>query len=148
MRGVHSYDDPHGHFRAFYTSNATIEVAAGTAKQKLDSRAVYGSMSMPDGSHQDIYVLMFMAVSDDYNFSRRADHLTISADGRTIAANLHHGLRGKAIMGALEIWYYWLSRESLKRIAEAGTVQIHIDNLSGTMSRDEQDLIKQLIAGN
>lgn len=147
-RGVHSYDDPSGRFQAFYTSNALIELGAGPARQKVDCRAVYASLRPPDGTRQDIYVLLFIALSDDYNFSRRASHLNVIADGTTISASLHHGLRGKAVIGAGEILYYWLSRASFKKIAEANSVQVRIDNLTGRMSRDTQDLIRQLIAGN
>ena len=82
--GVHSYDDPRKQFRAFYTSNAEIEFLSGNTKQKLDCRAVYYSIDRPDDTHEDMYKLMFIALSDDYNFSRRASHLSIVADGRTM----------------------------------------------------------------
>ncbi|HEY2865561.1 MAG TPA: thermonuclease family protein [Pyrinomonadaceae bacterium] len=146
--GVHSYDDPKKQFRAFYTSNAVIDFSTGNSKQKLDCRAVYYSLNGPDGSHKDVYNLLFMALSDDYNFSRRASRLTIVADGRAISANLDRGLRGKESPGALEVLFYRLSRESLRKIADAHSVEIRIDSLTGHMSKDGQNLIGQLIAGN
>jgi hypothetical protein len=91
---------------------------------------------------------MFTALSDDYNFSRRASRLTISAGGRVISAHLFHGVRAKASAGAEEVFFYRLSRESLKEIANADVVQVRIDNLSGRMSKNGQELIMQLVAGN
>ena len=146
--GVHSYDDPKKQFRAFYTSNAVIDLSIGNTRQKLGCRAVYYLVNGADGSHQDVYDLLFMALSDDYNFSRRASRLTIIADGRAIRANLDRGLRGRESPGALEVFFYRVSRESLKKIAAANSVDVRIDSLSGHMSKDAQSLIGELVAGN
>jgi hypothetical protein len=91
---------------------------------------------------------MFIALSDDYNFSRRPSRLTILADGRAISANIDRGARGIESPGAVEVFFYRLSRESLKRIANASSVEVRIDNLSGHMSKDGQSLIGELVAGN
>jgi len=147
-RGVHSYDDPRKLFRAFYTSNAVIEFSTGNVKQKLDCRAVFYSVNHAMSPVEDGYKLMFIALSDDFNFSRRASRLTIIADGRTIAANLDRGLRGKGSIGSEEMFFYRVSRESLGKIATASSVEVRIDDLKGYMSKDGQTLIGQLIAGN
>lgn len=147
-RGVHSYEDPRKLFRAFYTSNAVIEFSAGSVKQKLDCRAVFYSVNHAMSPVEDAYKLMFIALSDDYNFSRRASRLTIIADGQAINANIDRGARGKESPGAVEVFFYRISRASLKKIATAKSVEVRIDNLTGHMSKDGQNLIGQLIAGN
>ena len=147
-RGVHSYEDPNKRFQFFYTSNAVIEFSTGAGRQKLDCRAVYFPINRPDGTHEDIYTLVFIALSDDFNFSRQASRLTILVDGRTITASIFHGMRVKQSAGAEEMFFYRLSRESLRKIATANSVEVRIDTLTGHMSRDGQSLIGQLIAGN
>ena len=57
-------------------------------------------------------------------------------------------MRGKESPGALEVFFYRVSRDSLHRIATANSVEIRIDSLSGHMSKDGQSLIGQLINGN
>ena len=146
--GVHSYDDPKKLFRAFYTSNAVIEFLSGSTRQKLDCRAVYYSVNRPDGTHEDTYRLMFIALSDDYNFSRRVSHLSIVADGHTISASLDRGIRGRGSIGSEEVFFYRISSESLKKIAAANLVEVRIDNLTGHMTKDGQNLIGQLVGGN
>ena len=145
--GVHSHTDPQGRFTALYTSAAFINLAAGSIKQRLECRAFYIDYLLVNGTHRAVYVVGFRTLSDDYNFSRHASGLTLTADGHSISIPLLRGLRARGSIGAIEIMLYLTSGATLKKIASAQNVQVRINNLSGPMDKDLQSLIGQLAAG-
>ena len=144
--GVKVYSDPKGRFTSTYTSVAFVNLSSGQTKQRLECRAIRGDFLLLNGGSDHLYLFGFRAISDDYNFSTRLSRLSVTADGQTVSMALLHGFRGRAQFGANEIMYFQVSRRFLERIAGAQNVQLRIGKLSGTMDKNLQSLIAQLMA--
>jgi hypothetical protein len=86
----------------------------------------------------------FRALSEDYRFSRQKSALTVTVDGQKISLGTPRGLLGQTVVGAMEIMFYRTGKATLKRIANARTVEFRIDGAKGAVSDNLKDLFKQL----
>lgn len=143
--GLQTFNEPGGKFSTVYTSNAFVNLSADGKNQKLEFRAMYVTLNLPDGSEQNIYVLGFQAISNDFNFSRRKSRLTILADKQRISLGIARGFWGQASYGVHEVFYYKIIKQSLAKLANAKHVEVRIDGYSGTVGEEAKQLIKQLV---
>ena len=102
--------------------------------------------SSPGLGPEFVYLIGFQAISENLDFSKRRSLLTITADGEVFALGRARGGYGGATYGVHEFLYYKISRSALTKIAKAQKVQIRIDSLSGPISAETRDLIRQLVA--
>ena len=144
--GVKTYSDPKGLFNVSYTSNAFITLTDGKNTQRLECRIGYVVYPLVNRQQAAHYLIGFRALSDDYNFSRRLSRLKLTIDGHAISMSLHHGLRGKGAVGAIEMMFYQIPLGSVKQMTAAAKVSIRIDKLSGDMGKDLQNNVAELLA--
>lgn len=143
--GLQTYMDPQGRFGAVYNSAAFVYLGEGEKRQKLETRAIYYTVSLPNGRREDLHVLGFQAFSQAYSFSIRKSSLTAIVDGTAISLGSPRGVRGETAFGMGEILFYRLSRANLKKIASGKNVVLKINGMSGELPEETKALFLQLV---
>jgi len=142
--GLQTYSDPQKRFSAVYTSAALIDFDSAAGKERLECRAMLISVNLTNGGHQNIYLIGFQGISEDYRFSRARSRLTIYADKQAIALGSPVGFRRQGSLGAQELMFYKVNWATLKKIGAAKNVEIRIDKLNAPLSNESRELFKQL----
>jgi len=142
--GIKTYQEPSGQFSSTYTSAIFVDLDLDGKHQKLECRAMYITYKQVNGAYGTIYLIGFRAVSEDYRFSMQRSRLTVVVDNQPISLGGPRGFRGQAVMGAIELMYYRVSKATLKRISNARTAELRIDKAKGMLSETAKDLFKQL----
>lgn len=129
--GLKTHMDPAGRYGTVYTSAAYIYLGEGEKKQRLECRALYVTVSLPNGGKEAFYLLGFRAISAAYTFSVKRSTMSAVVDNQAIGLGTPRGLRGESTIGAEEILYYRIGKASLKKIAEGKKVVLKVNGLSG-----------------
>jgi endonuclease YncB( thermonuclease family) len=104
--GLQTYSDPQQRFSAIYTSAILIDFASGVGKERLECRPMVISVKLYNGAHQNVFLIGFGAISEDYRFSKARSRLTALLDGKVLSLGAPRGWRGKGSIGAQEIMFY------------------------------------------
>jgi hypothetical protein len=131
-----------------HTSSGFVDLKAGARKQKLYCASGAVWEYRPTGAVGPTFLLAFLTISDDYNFSKRRPTLSLVADGRPVSLTFSHGVRGRMSFGSGELFFFRATRATLAKIASAKDVQIHLNNYSGPLGKDIRELIEKLLAGS
>jgi hypothetical protein len=141
--GIKTHTDAKLGVTSIYTSVAFVELGSGSNKQKLECRAIHATVS----GYGSMYLLGFRAISNDHNFSKRRSSMTAVADKQAISLGTPRGFFAQASIGVAEIMFFRVSRASLKKIANASTVELRINGLKGELTAETRDLFRQLLNG-
>jgi hypothetical protein len=142
--GIKTHADPKGMFSAIYTSGSLIDFGSGNSSQRLECRAIYVVINLPNGMRDSMYLLGFHALSEDQNFSRRRSRMTIVADKQTISLGGPTGFVGQASIGVSELMFYRITKTTLKKMANAGSLELRVNGLRGTVVAEAKALFGQL----
>jgi endonuclease YncB( thermonuclease family) len=143
--GLLTHFDKQRNISVIATSNSFVNLASGNERHRLECRAFFGTRDLGGGSTDSIFLIGFRSISPDFQFSKMKSRLTVVADKQAIALGEPRGFLGQDFVGAHEIFYYKVSRQSMIKIANAKTLELKIDRFAGSLTSDSQALIKQLI---
>jgi len=144
--GLQTYSDPQQRYSTIYTPVAFVNLASGSKTQKVECRVLYLKVNLPNGQSDAIYLFGFQSISEGASFSKRKSTLVVTADKQNFAMGSPRGFTGEAVYGVHEIFYYKVSKATLKKIGNAKNIEMKIDGFSGPLSADARDYIKQLVA--
>lgn len=142
--GILTYADPKGRFTSVYTSADLIDFFSPAGKERMECRAMMVVPTLYNGGREKVYLLGFRAISTDYRFSKGKTRLTVVIDNQRVSLGAPFGFRGQASIGAEELMFFRLSWAQLKKIGNAKKVEFRIDKLTGPLSDDSRELMKQL----
>jgi hypothetical protein len=145
--GLQTYNSPDGLATVVHTSPILMDFASPRGQEKLECRVLYLTVRTYNGRYANFYAIGFRAISDDYRFSKGRTTMAMVVDGKRFSFRAPYGLRGQDVTGAQEIMFFETSASVLKRIASAKSVETRINNLTGFISVDGRELIKQLVYG-
>ncbi|MEO8041158.1 MAG: thermonuclease family protein [Acidobacteriota bacterium] len=143
--GLLTYSDPNGRFTGVYTSASLIDFTSPSGKEKLECRTMLVAPTRNMGPRGKSYLIGFRAISSAYRFSKGKSKLTVLADKQPMSLGVPFGYQSRGLIGAEEVMYYRVTWTQLRKIGNAKRVEFRIDTLTGPLSDDSRELIKQLV---
>ena len=129
-------------FNYILTSGTMVDMSSRTSRQRLEFRSIYGYWGAAGGASR--FAFGFRSLADDFKYGGNKRGLTLVVDGRPLTLTYFTSFKAQSSIGAHEIYFYNMSRATLRRIAAATVVEIRVNGMSGRLPAEAKQLMRQL----
>lgn len=126
------------------TPSVRVDLAGTRTSRRLAFRAVYVYRGEPSAVAENTFILGFLSESDNYDFTG-VNNLTFVADKQNLSIGEPRRLFREVPGGVQELLLYKAGRETLAKITAAKTLYIRLARYNGTIDKQIQPSIRQLI---
>ena len=136
--------DPDKKLRNTSTSSVAQIITKGQMRLEAEVRVIYFQGEIKPRAASTAFILTLLATSGEHTFSDE-DQLTLDADGEAISTAKGQRFWRENAYGVQEMMQFRIGRTDLAKIANAKKVSIAAGLFTGSISRDLQAVIRDLL---